>query len=330
LKPPQKFNNHNGKVFVNLNNDEVSQRWLDILKWQLAKKNKAKWPKKVDNSPTKPLVDRVPTNQIHATFVNHATVLLQMDGLNIITDPVWAERASPFTWAGTKRVQSPGMRFDDVPKIDLILLSHNHYDHMDVEALEKFAERDQSTIVCGLNNRHYLKKQSQKNTHELDWNTVMEFKGLKITFLPARHWSKRTFTDTNKSLWGAFAVEGSQKVYFAGDTGYGEHFKMAQNSFDHFDLSLIPIGAYSPRWCFKHHHMDPFDAAQAHLDLNSKCSLGIHHSTFQLTDEAMNEPRELLEQAKKKMNIKDSCFVSLEHGGHLEVIKDLKNSAPQL
>ena len=310
-----------GQQFQNVDGIKRKKSFWKVLKWRLNTKNRAKWPKKINNPQYKIKTKNNKPGELSVTFINHATTLIQIDGVNILTDPVWSERVSPVTWAGPKRHQKPGVAFEDMPKIDLILISHNHFDHMDIETLERFAKRDQSKILFGLGSKYYLKKTSQKNSIELDWNQSHQTNNLEVTFLPANHWSKRTLSDTNKSLWGGFAIEGQHKVYFAGDTGYGNHFKEAYKKFGTFDLSLIPIGAYEPRWFMKYHHMNPEDAVKAHLDLHSKHSLGIHHSTFQLTDEGIKEPREKLETLKKEMNL-EFPFVSLDNGETL-TLKEL-------
>lgn len=314
----EKSDHFDGEQFLNLDGKKRKKSFWKVLKWRMNTKNRASWPETIDNAQYNISKERNKDGELSVTFINHATSLIQIDGLNILTDPVWSKRVSPLSWLGPKRHQKAGVKFDDVPKIDVILISHNHYDHMDTKTLERFAKRDQPQIIFGLGSKYYLKKESKKNALELDWNQNTRFKNLKITFLPAQHWSKRNFSDTNKSLWGAFAIEGKHKVYFAGDTGYANHFKDAYKKFGIFDLSLIPIGAYEPRWFMKHHHMNPEDAIQAHLDLHSKYSVGIHHSTFQLTDEPMEQPREKLEELKTKSPLKHP-FVSLDNGESLTI-----------
>lgn len=209
----------------------------------------------------------------------------------------------------------PGVKFTDLPKIDVILISHNHYDSFDVKTLEKLIKRDDPKILFGIGNSYYLSKKYRQNTIEMDWQDNFEFKNLKITFLPAKHWSKRSFFDTNKSLWGAFAILGSKKIYFAGDTGYSDHFKKTQKQFKYFDLSLIPIGAYEPRWFMKRAHLNPEESTIAHKELNSKKSISIHFGTFQLTNEAIDDPIKDLELARKKYQISKNDFLVLEQGG---------------
>lgn len=301
-----------GKKFFNPDFPNMSKSIFTLLKWKLTSKA-ANWPKSVKIDQQLVKNKKVPLNELSVTFINHATVLLQIDGLNILTDPIWSDRTSPVSFAGPKRVKKPGVKFDNIPKIDVILISHNHYDHMDIPTLERFIKRDSPIVLAGLGSSHYFKDKYKSKVLELDWSEDYFFKGLRFTFLPSKHWSKRTAFDENKCLWGAFAIEGSKKIYFAGDTGYADHFKNAAETFESFYLSLIPIGAYEPRWFMKDAHMNPEEAIKAHLDLKSKYSLGIHHGTFQLTDEGINRPVEELKKAKEKYGVGDEFFV-LENG----------------
>ena len=309
----KKSDHFDGKVFHNLNEAKLQKSFKDFLKWRFTSKRE-EWPQWVDIKQQKPQKKRVERGELNIYFINHATTLIQIDGVNILTDPVYSKRTSPFSFLGPKRVKLPGIKFTDLPKIDIVLISHNHYDSFDVKTLDKIINRDDPKILFGIGNSYYLNNKNEKNITEMDWHDKYNFKNLEFVFLPARHWSKRGLFDTNKSLWGAFAILGSKKIYFAGDTGYSDHFKQAQKQFKYFDLSLIPIGAYEPRWFMKRAHINPEEAIMAHQDLNSKKSIGIHFGTFQLTNEKINDPIHDLEKARKKYNINDKDFFILEQG----------------
>lgn len=308
-----KSNNFDGKRFNNLTNLESEKTLAKFLKWQFQSK-KDQWPKWVDIKQSQPKYHNVKNGELSVTFINHATLLIQIDGINILTDPVYSQRTSPVTFLGPKRVKLPGVKFKDLPKIDLVLISHNHYDSFDIKTLRRLILRDKPKILFGLGNSHYLDKKHQKNAVEMNWYDEFDFQDLKLTFLPTKHWSKRNLWDTNKALWGSFAIQGSRKIYFAGDTGYSDHFKEIQKKFDYFDLSLIPIGAYEPRWFMKDYHINPEEAVKAHLELKSKKSIAMHFGTFQLTNEAIHDPVEDLKKAKLKYNIRNNDFVALKEG----------------
>ena len=305
-----KSDHFDGKRFFNpTGQSRTDKTFLDLIKWRFSDKKK-QWPEWIKTKQKKVLSKRVKKGDLRVSFINHASVLIQMDGLNILTDPIWSKRASPFTFLGPKRVQLPGIKFEDLPKIDAIIISHNHYDHMDTPTIKRLTKRDKPKIIFGLGNVRHLDKLSKKNSIELDWNEKIKIGELTISFLPCQHWSKRSLIDTNKSLWGAFAIKGSHKVYFAGDTGYGKHFREAGEGFGGFDLALIPIGGYEPRWFMKGSHINPVEAYQAHKDLRSKLSIGIHYGTFQLTDEAIDAPT----LALKKLVRGGSDFIFLKNG----------------
>ncbi len=308
-----------GEVFHNLGEEKLEKSFVEFLKWRLTSK-RDDWPKWVNIKQQKVPRQRVKKGEVSVTFINHATLLMQIDGVNILTDPVYSKRTSPFSFMGPKRVKLPGVKFEDLPKIDVILISHNHYDSFDVATLNRLIDRDDPLILMGIGNDYYLDEKNEKKLQIMDWQDSFEFKGLKFIFLPARHWSKRGIFDTNKSLWGAFAILGSKKVYFAGDSGYAKHFKDAKRQFGAFDLSLIPIGAYEPRWFMAKAHINPEEAVQAHLDLGSKKSIAIHFGTFQLTNEAIDDPIIDLEEAKKKYNLKNNEFIVLDQGQSISLL----------
>ena len=289
---------------------------LDILKWRFTEERKD-WPEWIDSPQYKIEEKRNHSETIKYTVINHATVLIQWHGINIITDPIYAQRSSPVSWAGPKRVRAPGVSFDDLPPIDIVVISHNHYDHLDLETLQKLNLRDHPLFLVGMKNGELLKSEGIENYKELNWWEKVEYNNLTFTFVPAQHWSARGIFDRKETLWGGHFISDKKKhIYFAGDTGYGKFFKEIKEKMGSPVLSFLPIGAYAPRWFMKNHHMDPSDAIMAHKDLGSRSSVGIHFETFRLTDEAFNEPRStfnVLWQHEKKEGIA-SDFIAPEFG----------------
>ena len=245
-------------------------------------------------------------------------ILIQIAGLNILTDPHFTERASPFNFAGPSRTTPVGLKIEDLPKIDLIIISHNHYDHLDKKTIQQLIKKQQDSqplILVPLKLKKLLEKFGAKNVQELGWwdNTIL--KNVKIHSVPVQHWSKRSFTDTNKSLWCGWIIDApNYRTFFCGDTGYSKDFGLIQKKFKYMDLSLIPIGAYAPRWFMKYHHCNVEEAIQIHKDIKSKRSIGMHWGTFILTDEPMREPVEKLKQLTKQKNMPPEEFAIMEHG----------------
>ena len=316
-----KQKNFDGSRFY-LEGHPPSAKFTDLLKWQFSG-GRAKWPRRIDNISHARPPQRVDGAEIHVTWIGHATILLQTAGLNILTDPLLSERASPFSFTGPRRVRAPGIPIEELPKIDLILVSHNHYDHMDLPALRNVARRHRPHIITPLGNtRHIRKAVAGLEIDELDWGDKVQSGAMKITLTPALHWSKRGFFDTNKSLWGAFVIEtGDGFIYFAGDTGYGDGstFRDIREHFGRPRLSLLPIGAYEPRWFMKFQHMNPDESVQAHLDLESEKSLAIHHGTIQLTDEPFDAPVKALAQALATRDIDPSAFLVPDIGESIRI-----------
>ncbi|MFN7038420.1 MAG: MBL fold metallo-hydrolase [Alphaproteobacteria bacterium] len=283
-----------GKRFYNYRTESSIQKknlW-DFIKWRITRKKYIEeWPKWIENNLHSSPETKIDNDTLKATFINHSTILIQISGLNILTDPVWSERVSPFSWIGPKRIRNPGIEIENLPHIDLVLISHDHYDHLDIKSLKILHKKFQPTIVAGSNINSILKKHKLECC-ELNWWQNIDFKNLKITFLPAKHWSGRKgFYGNNQTLWGSFAIEsGEKKIYFAGDTAYASHFKTIAETFGGFDLALIPIGAYKPEWFMKASHTTPHEAVIIHQELNSKNSIAIHYGTFRLSDESYDDP----------------------------------------
>lgn len=275
-----------------------------VMKWRLTSEPIA-WPEWVESIPGSVLKERTNSGEVHWNVINHASVLIQIDGINIITDPVWSDRTSPVSFAGPKRVRAPGLTFESLPPIDFVLISHNHYDHLDQPTLKRLKEAHDPTFIVGLKNKPLLEEVGITKIIEMDWWQKQSVNNLQITFVPAQHWSARGLFDKRKMLWGGFIIEGSKRVYFAGDTGWGSFFKLIREKVGEPDLAFIPIGAYAPRWFMKNFHINPEEAVNAHLDLGAKQSVGIHFGTFQLTDEGINDPIVELERIKVSKSIAD-------------------------
>jgi L-ascorbate metabolism protein UlaG (beta-lactamase superfamily) len=223
---------------------------------------------------------------------------------------MWSDRASPVGWAGPRRVRRPGVAFDDLPDIHVVLVSHNHYDHMDLPTLRRLRDRFDPCFITTLGNRRYLRRRGLDRVEELDWWQSLEaVPGLKVTLTPARHFSARGLFDRNRTLWGGFLLNrGSLQVYFAGDSAYDDHFREVRRRAGPIDLALLPFAAYEPRWFFAAAHVDPAEAVQAHLDLDPGQTLGMHHGTFQLTDESIDEPARALHEELTRRGVDPGRF----------------------
>jgi len=291
-----------------------------FLRWQLTR-DPGPWPERVPLRAADRPPDRVNGGALRVSFVNHATVLLQTRGLNILTDPVWSQRVSPVDWAGPRRVQPPGVAFEDLPPIDVVLISHNHYDHMDLDTLARLQRRDAPRVLVPLGNDTILAAHTPPLRAEpLDWgDSVRLAEGVTVTAEPMLHWSARGLFDRNEALWAAFAIgtpEGT--VYFVGDSGYGDGrlFREAGSRHAPIRLALLPIGAYEPRWFMRPAHMNPAEAVRAHQALGAARSIAIHQGTFRLADEAYAAPRRELARAREAAGVAAACFPAAVNGEH--------------
>lgn len=271
------------------------RRWLIGVDWP-------EWKTGQEFTPGPRPASRVPEGDLAMIPIGHATFLIQMDGLNILTDPIWSVRCSPVSWAGPKRHQPPGLRFEDLPPIDAVLVSHNHYDHLDLPTLRDLAGKGAALAVTTLGNRALLRETGIPAVEELDWwQSYRLSPRVTVTLVPAQHFSARTFWDRDKTLWGGFVISGpSGNVYFAGDTGYGPHFREIARRFSPIRVAILPIAPFRPRTSAEPPvvyrsivHMGPTEAVQAHLDLGAQVSIAAHFRVFQLGpdgyDDAVNE-----------------------------------------
>ena len=303
---------------------------MDLLKWRFNRNQAEDAWRSIDQKATVTVPERN-RDGILATFVNHATVLVQVGGKNILTDPVWSERVSPVSFIGPKRYHPPALDISELPPIDAVVISHNHYDHLDLATLKQLEKHSSPLFIVGLGSRELLESEGLTQVVELDWWQDHDLgNGVIITGTPAQHWSTRTRLDHNRTLWlGHLISDPYSRVFFAGDTGLGPHFAQIQERFGSVDLALLPIGAYLPRWFMKDNHLSPDDALKAHNILRAQQSMAIHFGTFNLGDDgqdtASNRLRALLEE---KQNQK-ADFMIPEPGGqiHQKVDEALRSDA---
>lgn len=241
------------------------------------------------------------------TWIGHATVLVQIEGVNILTDPQWSERASPVSWGGPRRLSPPGLRFEDLPRIDVVLISHDHYDHLDRDTVKRLAAAYDPLFLVPLGLKAWFAKNGMTRVEEMDWWQEREYRALKFVCVPAQHFSQRTLTDANQRLWASWSVlSPERRFYFSGDTGYFTFFKEIGQRLGPFDVAALAIGAYLPPEMMKFVHLTPEEAVQAFIDLKAGALLGIHWGTFDLTDEPLGEPPQRLLAEIRRRNIDSS------------------------
>ena len=320
---------HTPKGFINLNGPTVEKPLSALLRWKREAWSNGlpKPPSQVVNGYNfplvKPNVDLLHSkhSQVTVTWIGHATALVQMGGLNILTDPIFSDYASPVQFAGPKRKTPVPIALANLPRIDLVVISHNHYDHLDLQTVLALNNQKGGPplFAAPLGVHQWFIDQGISNVQKFDWwqteSTLPQLKGLAVTLVPAQHWSSRTPFDRHATLWGSwvFQVEGFT-TFFSGDTGYSKDFKDIAQRFGKFDLALIPVGAYEPRWFMQDQHVNPAEAVAIHQDLNAALSIGIHWGTFELTDESLDQPMIDLPKALDAAGVSRDKFVLLKHG----------------
>ncbi|WP_342360175.1 MBL fold metallo-hydrolase [Terrarubrum flagellatum] len=303
----------------------------NLLRWQLSG-GREPWPASYPSNVRDTPPAKVEGDDLRVSFIGHASTLIQTAGLNILLDPVWSERASPFTFAGPKRANGPGVLFDDLPKIDLVLITHNHYDHLDVATLTKLHERDQPRVVAALGNDKVIWERNPTIWAEAhDWGARVQIaKNVAVTLEPCHHWSARGVLDRRMALWTAFVIETpGGKIFAVGDSGYhdGIYYRAVKEKHGGFRFALLPIGAYEPRWMMASQHQNPEEAARAFLDCGADYALGHHWGTFHLTNEGIERPVEGLKIAREKLGISADKFRTLRPGEHWMAPKVATNSS---
>lgn len=313
----------NGTTFENIGGVDSKNLW-EVLKWSL-NREQGEWVERTAEEvpPGAKPADRVSDGFV-LTYVNHSTFLIQTDGLNILTDPVWSERVSPFSFAGPRRMRPPGIRFEDLPAIDLVLVSHNHYDHLDIATLKDLNDAHAAKFIVPLGVDLYLKQQGISNTTAIDWwedEAISE--AVTVSGVPAQHFSARGMFDRDKTLWMGFVLQTSfGNIFFAGDTGYGPFFPEIGERYAPIKMGLIPIGAYKPRWFMSPVHVDPEEAIQVHKDVQAEISFGMHYGTFPLADDGMNDPQRDFSEAIQKPENQGVNFKLLKEGDRFSVVND--------
>ena len=297
----------------------------DLLRWQFGGgRKRVDWPEWVPSphaDAPPPLVDGA---KVRLSFIGHVSWLIQTGGLNILVDPVWSERVSPVSFAGPKRRNEPGIAFEALPRIDVVLVSHGHYDHLDISTVSKLTARFSPRVVTPLGNDLTMRAVDPKIRAEaFDWHDRVALNDeIAVSLVPTRHWSARGVFDRNKALWASFVLETpAGKIYIVCDSGYGEglHFRRVAEAHGPLKLAILPIGAYEPRWFMRDQHMDPYDAVKALQDCGAAAALAHHHGTFQLTDEAIDAPATTLGHALDEAGIPRERFAVLKPGQVVEI-----------
>jgi N-acyl-phosphatidylethanolamine-hydrolysing phospholipase D len=328
-RPPH----HRDGAFQNNHGDFEPKSLADVLRWRWNAARQGLPRRPTEPIPTQPAdlaflhANHGVAQQPAVTWIGHATVLAQLGGLNLLTDPIFSERASPFSFVGPKREQPPGVALAGLPHIDAVLVSHNHYDHLDLSSCRALAAQPGGSplFVVPLGLAGWFRARGVERVVELDWWQAETLAGVDIVLVPAQHWSARGLNDRMKTLWGGFAVfaPGCQ-LFFAGDTGYSRDFadiraRFADRQQSHqgggFDIALIPIGAYEPRWFMKDQHVNVEEALRIHADLGARRSLGVHWGTFELTDESLDEPPRQLARQRAALGLDEDAFFTLAIGG---------------
>jgi L-ascorbate metabolism protein UlaG (beta-lactamase superfamily) len=296
-----------------------------VLRWQFGGgRKRSAWPEWAPSPHADTPPPKVDGSRARLSFVGHASWLIQTAGLNILVDPVWSERVSPVSFAGPKRHNDPGIAFDALPKIDVVLVSHGHYDHLDIRTLSKLTTRFAPRVVTPLGNDLTMQaKDSKIHVEAFDWHDRVELGGeVAVTLVPTRHWSARGIFDRNMALWASFVLEtAAGKIYIVCDSGYGTgaHFRRVAEAHGPLRLAILPIGAYEPRWFMRDQHMNPEDAVKALADCGAEQALAHHHGTFQLTDEAIDAPAIALGEALDAASVPREKFAVLKPGQVVEI-----------
>lgn len=303
-----------GKVFTNPAGIQA-KGLSEVLKWMISRKQGA-WTEVKNTPPGEKPMSQIDSG-IRVTFVNHTTFLIQTEGLNILTDPVWSERTSPFTFAGPKRMRPPGIRFEDLPRIDVIVLSHNHYDHLDVTTLKRLVKEHKPRLITPLGVKEFLDQEEIAGATDMDWWEEIKISdSVSVQCVPAQHFSGRGMFDRDKTLWCGYVIKRKQNnLYFAGDTGYNEStFKEIGERCGPIRVSILPIGAYKPSWFMSPIHTSPAEAVKIFMDTKTMAAVASHFGTFPLADDSQQDPIEDLQKALKAQDVNTNLFLVLNEG----------------
>ena len=318
---------HTAEGFKNNYIGSINKRFSELVRWQIERR-----AQDLPRPPAQPVATQAPDlAAIKAytggppaiTWIGHASMLVQAGGLNVLTDPIFSNRASPVQFVGPQRAQPPGIALADLPPIDVVLISHNHYDHLDKASVQEIARRSvaigkPTLFLVPLGIKSWFADAGVSHVIELDWWDTYTHAGVEFNFTPVQHWSSRNLLDRSRTLWGGFAVFAPDfHWYFTGDTGYSKDFadtharfasRHQANQGGGFDLALLPVGSYEPRWFLTEQHINPEEAVKVHRDLQAKRSVGIHWGTFELSDESLDQPPKDLAVAAKAQGLRDGEF----------------------
>jgi L-ascorbate metabolism protein UlaG (beta-lactamase superfamily) len=294
-----------------------AKRIGEFMRWW--SEPRSRWPKWVPSGLSDRPPQRVDGSRLRVAFVGHASLLVQTGGCNLLIDPVWSARVSPLRWVGPRRVNDPGIAFSALPPIDAVLVSHSHYDHLDLATLSRLNAAHAPRVITPLGNDTIMRRHNRHIRAEAyDWGDEVALSdSIAVRLLPMRHWSARSLTDRNRALWAAFMLTTpAGRIYHVGDSGYGDgrQFRAARDAHGPFRLAVLPIGAYEPRWFMRDHHMNPSEAVAAFLDTAAGLALAHHHGTFQLTNEAIDAPPRALAEACAAAGIAPERFRVLRPG----------------
>ena len=297
--------------YKNTNGKPIEKSFRDLLKWSTSNsETKIEYLEISEEWKDLDLMD----SDNYAIWIGHSTFLIKKNGLTILTDPVFSDRASPLKNVGPKRLIPPAISLDSLPNIDFVTVSHNHYDHLDIRSLKEISLRNpEAKFLVPAGDMKLLKRKKIQNANEFEWWQSYKMEDIEFIFTPVQHWSKRGLFDRNKSLWGGWFIKFDDfSIFHAGDTGYSDDFKETKLRLGSPKYAFIPIGAYDPEWFMAESHVNPEDAIQIMLDLGAENSFGMHWATFKLTDEDTFEPKERLDLAMKNKNMNN--FIALKPG----------------
>ena len=311
-RPYPKSDHFNGKTFFNPDSTYQKKSLWDVMHWRFTGE-RPEWKYKEVRT-----LERIPENttrdSVKITWINHSTFFIQIDSFTILTDPVWSERVSPVSFAWPKRYHKPTVSLDELGRVDLVIISHNHYDHLDISTLDSLKKLYNPKILFPLGDEELMADAQLNNSRAMDWWQTEKLGPLTITFTPARHWSARGIFDRFASLWGSYRIDGGPKsLYFAGDTGYGPHFKQIREKMGPVDIAFLPIGAFQPVWFMQQNHMGPRQVLPAMEDLKAQHSLVMHMGTFKLGDDKQEEPKVLLDSLLQ--NTEDRMRITYPEAG---------------
>lgn len=332
---------HTPTGFKNNYANQVTKSFGDFMRWQWESWGLDKTPNSTTPSVKTDLALLKSPNTPTVTWIGHATSLVQANGLNVLVDPIFSERASPVQIFGPKRAQPPSVTMPDLPHIDAVLISHNHYDHLDRASVAQLDDKAKTAgkttlFIVPLGLKAWFNNIGIDSVVELDWWEHHKLQGVEFHLTPVQHWSARSINDRSATLWGGWAVLGADfHWYYAGDTGYSRDFADTAKQFASrqtevlgggFDLALIPVGAYEPRWFMSQQHVNPMESVRIHQDVGAKRSVGIHWGTFSLTDEPLDQPPRDLAVARQALGVKETDFVVLAIGESKQFAKRTQSS----